>query len=146
MKRVLIALVILISVATAVFAIPRRTPSAPPVSEAQASAEANEIAKRLTTLDGYPFDARYSEGAHDQAVRLASLTREAYMYFASVFPGIRPRLIATFLTPADWKRGYGVPSYYPPTNACASPPTITLSGSRLAGSRRWHRRSMHTPS
>ncbi len=114
MKRVLIALVILISVATAFFGIRRRRPSAPPVSEAQASAEANEIAKRLATLDGYSFDARYSEGAHDQAVRLASLTCEAYLYFASLFPGVRPRLIATFLTPADWKRGYGVPSYYPP--------------------------------
>jgi hypothetical protein len=113
MKRVLIALAILMSIA-AVVARTRRRPSAPPVSAEQASAEANEIAQRLATLDGYPFDARYSEGARDQAVRLASLTREAYMYFASVFPGIRPRLIATFLTPADWKRGYGVPSYYAP--------------------------------
>src|SRR6266542_1986090 len=98
MKRVLIALVILVSIA-AVVARSRRRPSAPPVSAEQASAEANEIAKRLATLHGYPFDARYSEGARDQAVRPASLTREAYMYFASVLPGIRPLLTATFLTP-----------------------------------------------
>ncbi len=66
------------------------------------------------TLDGYPFDARYSEGARDEAVRLAELTKDAYDYFASVFPGARPQIIATFLKPADWKRNYGVPSYYPP--------------------------------
>jgi hypothetical protein len=80
----------------------------------QARAEANEIVKHLATLDGYPFDARYSEGARDEAVRLAGLTRDAYEYFSVIFPGVRPRLIATYLKPADWKRNYGVPSYYPP--------------------------------
>ena len=114
MKRILIALVILMSVAAAMFGIARRRPSAPPVSEAQARAEANEVVKHLAKLDGYPFDARYSEGARDQAVRLADLTRDAYDYFAVVFMGVRPQLIATYLKPADWTRNYGVPSYYPP--------------------------------
>jgi hypothetical protein len=72
------------------------------------------IVKHLAILDGYPFDARYSAGARDQAVRLAGLTSDAYEYFAVVFPGVRPQLIATYLKPADWKRNYGVPSYYPP--------------------------------
>jgi hypothetical protein len=114
MKRALIALMIFTSVAAAVVGIARRRPSAPPVSEEQARAEANEIVKHLAILDGYPFDARYSEGARDQAVRLAELTRDAYEYFAVVFLGVRPQLIATYLKPADWKRNYGVPSYYPP--------------------------------
>lgn len=102
------------AVAATVFEIARHRASPPAVSEQQARAEVNEIVKRLPTLHGYPFDARYSEGARDEAVRLAELTKDAYEYFAIVFPGARPQIIATFLKPADWKRNYGVPSYYPP--------------------------------
>jgi hypothetical protein len=113
MKRVVIPVLVLTGLA-AVFSLTRRTSSAPSVSEQQARAEANEVVKHLARLDGYPFDARYSHGAHAQAVRLADLTRDAYEYFAAVFPDVRPQLIATYLKPADWKRNYGVPSYYPP--------------------------------
>jgi hypothetical protein len=114
-KRALIALAVLSSVtAAAFFGHSRSRPSAPPVSEAQARAEANEIVKHLARLDGYPFEARYSEGARDEAVRLADLAKDAYDYFAAMFPGARPQVLATFLKPADWKRNYGVPSYYPP--------------------------------
>jgi hypothetical protein len=115
-KRALIALGVLMSVAAvaAFFGISRPRPSTPAVSEQQARAEANEIVKHLAKLDGYPFDARYSEGARDQAFRLAQLMRDAYDYFSIVFPDVRPQVLATFLTPADWKRNYGVPSYYPP--------------------------------
>jgi hypothetical protein len=113
MKWRLIALVLLLAGAVA-FGLSRRKPAAPAVSPEQARAEANQIATRLARLDGYPFDARYSDGAREQAVRLAGLTKDAYEYYAAVFPGARPALIATFLTPADWKRNYGMPSYYPP--------------------------------
>jgi hypothetical protein len=114
MKRRLVALVMLMAAATGFFVLSRRTASAPEVSEAQARDEANEVVKHLARLDGYPFDARYSEGARDEAVRLADLTREAYEYFALELPGVRPQLIATYLKPVDWPRNYGVPSYYPP--------------------------------
>jgi hypothetical protein len=114
MKKTLIALVILMGVAAAVFGVTRRRNSAPPVLEEQARAEANEVVRHLARLEGYPFDARYSDGARDEAVRLADLTRDAYEYFAVVFPGVRPQLIATYLKPTDWPRNYGVPSYYPP--------------------------------
>jgi hypothetical protein len=115
-KRALIGLAVFMSVAAvaAVVRLSRARSSAPPVSEAQARAEANEVVKHLGKLDGYPFDARFSEGARDQAVRLADLTRDAYDYFAVTFPGTRPQLIATYLKPVDWPRNYGVPSYYPP--------------------------------
>jgi hypothetical protein len=115
-KRVLIAVGALISVAAvaAFFGITRSRPSTPAISEQQARAEANEIVKYLARLDGYPFDARYSEGARDQAARLAQLAKDAYDYFSVVFPDVRPQVLATFLKPADWKRNYGVPSYYPP--------------------------------
>jgi hypothetical protein len=113
---VLVAVEVLMSVAAvaAFFGISRSRPSTPAISEQQARAEANEIVKHLARLDGYPFDARYSEGARDQALRLAQLTKDAYDYFSVVFPDVRPQLLATFLKPADWKRNYGVPSYYPP--------------------------------
>jgi hypothetical protein len=109
-------LLVLVSVAavSAFFGISRSNPATPPVSEEQARAEANEIVKHLARLDGYPFDARYSKGARDQAVPLAELTKDAYDYFAVVLPGARPQVLATFLRPVDWKWNYGVPSYYPP--------------------------------
>jgi hypothetical protein len=115
-KRALIAVGVLMSVAAvaAFFGISRSRPPTPAVSEQQARAEANEIVKHLARLDGYPFDARYSEGGRDQAVRLAQLTKDAYDYFSVVFPDVRPQILATFLKPADWNRNYGVPSYYPP--------------------------------
>jgi hypothetical protein len=98
----------------AFFGISRSGSSTPPVSEQQARAEANEVVRHLARLDGYPFDARYSRDARDQAVRLADLMKDAYDYFAVIFPGARPQVLATFLKPADWTRNYGVPSYYPP--------------------------------
>ena len=98
-------------VAATVFGITQRR-ATPQFSEEQARTEAKEIVKRLPILDGYPFDARYSEGAREEATRLAELTKDAYDYFAIVLAGARPQLIATFLKPADSKRNYGVPSYY----------------------------------
>src|SRR5262245_24589431 len=67
-KRGFTVLVVLTSVAgvAALFGISRTSPATQPISEEQARAEANEIAKHLARLEGYPFDARYSEGARDQ--------------------------------------------------------------------------------
>lgn len=67
----------------------------------------------LATLDGYPFEALYSEGARAEAIRLAGLAKEAYEYFRRVLPGESPSLSAAFLTPDDWTEGYGMPSYDP---------------------------------
>jgi hypothetical protein len=70
----------------------------------------NELAR----LEGYPFEARYSEGARAEAVRLAELAKEAYEYFSGLFPGTEPAVTARFLRPADWPGGgYGVPAYDP---------------------------------
>ncbi len=67
----------------------------------------------LASLDGYPFEVRYSEGAHAEAVRLAELAKDAYEYFARVFPDTSPKITARFLTPADWPGTYGMPAYDP---------------------------------
>jgi hypothetical protein len=69
---------------------------------------------QLARLDGYPFEARYSEGARAEAVRLAELAKDAYEYFSGLFPGTKPAITVRFLSPADWPRGgYGVPAYDP---------------------------------
>jgi hypothetical protein len=111
MKRVFVALIL---VGAAIVFVVRRRPAAPPLSEAQKRAEANAIVSRLPSLDGYPFQVRYSASRRAEAVRLANLTRDAYVYFEATFPGTSPTLIATYLASADWPRGYGEPSYYPP--------------------------------
>jgi hypothetical protein len=69
-------------------------------------------ANGLAKLDGYPFEARYSEGARAEAVRLAELAKDAYAYFTGLFPKTEPAITARFLRPADWPGGaYGVPAY-----------------------------------
>jgi hypothetical protein len=67
----------------------------------------------VATLDGYPFDARYSGSAREQAMRLADLVKDGYAYFATIFPETSPKFTAAFFSPDDWTRGYGMPSYDP---------------------------------
>jgi hypothetical protein len=107
MKRLMIALSILLA-AVATVQVLRTTPTEP-----KRSTLATMDAQPVATLDGYPFDVRYSQNAREQAVRLADLAEEAYGYFATLFPGSSPEFTASFLAPADWTRGYGMPSYDP---------------------------------
>jgi hypothetical protein len=88
-------------------------PARPPSVEEEIK-QAHAQAERLPALEGYSFEVRYSATAREQATRLADLTSDAYAYFAGLFPGVSPTIMATFLTPADWTQGYGMPSYYPP--------------------------------
>lgn len=70
--------------------------------------------KELARLEGYPFAVRYSEGARDEAGRLAELAKDAYEYLSGLFPGTEPAITARFLSPTDWpSAGYGVPAYDP---------------------------------
>jgi hypothetical protein len=107
MKKLLVALFILLAGAMTVRFL-RRTPAQP-----NRSTLVVMDAKPAAALDGYPFEVRYSRGAREHAVRLADLAKEAYAYFATVFPASSPKLAAWFVTPDDWKRGYGMPSYDP---------------------------------
>jgi hypothetical protein len=81
MKWVLLAVLLLAGVVVAVHIIKvRPTPSSP--------ASSDEIrVNSVVRLDCYPFEVRYSENAREQAVRLAELAKDAYAYFAVVFPG-----------------------------------------------------------
>jgi hypothetical protein len=113
MKGRLVGLVILLAGAAVTFSVSRRESTAPALSEQERREEAQQIVKRLPTLDGYPFEVRYSAHTREQAVRLADLVKEAYAYFATRFPGSSPEFTAAFLTPDDWTRDYGMPSYDP---------------------------------
>lgn len=97
MKWILVAIVVLLVGATVILSVRRRKPTAPPPSEEARRVEANEILKRLPTLEGYPFEVSYSATAHEQAVRLADVTRDAYGYFASLFPDAAPTFTAAYL-------------------------------------------------
>lgn len=112
--RIVIAAFVILIVGGAVMVSVARRESGSAMAPNEARAEVNAIAARLPRLDGLPFDVRYSEGGRDEAVRLARLTKDAYEYFTGVFGDAHPSVIAMFLTPADWRRGYGMPSYDPP--------------------------------
>jgi hypothetical protein len=112
MKWVAIA-VLLGTVGVVLFTVRRREAAAPQQSDQTARAEANQVVERLPTLDGYPFQVRYSAQARQQAVLLADLARDAYQYFVTLFPSPPPEFTALFLAPDDWRRGYGMPSYDP---------------------------------
>jgi hypothetical protein len=107
MKRLLVAFSIVLAGVVIVYVL------LPKATEPNGSTLATMDAKPAATLDGYPFEVRYSQGAGEQALRLADLAKEAYEYFATLFPASSPVFTAAFLTPADWKRGYGMPSYDP---------------------------------
>src|SRR5262245_40759161 len=111
MKRALVLGSALIAAAGIVVVV-RRKPAARVLTEAERRAEANAVVSRLPALEGYPFEVRYSPSSRAEAVRLANLARDGYTYFKGLFPESSPKLIATFLAPADWPRGYGEPSYY----------------------------------
>jgi hypothetical protein len=116
LKSLRIAVAILVAGVAVVFFLMRRNHprSARPPSVEEEIKQAHAQAERLPALEGYSFEVRYSATAREQATRLADLTSDAYAYFAGLFPGVSPTIMATFLTPADWTQGYGMPSYYPP--------------------------------
>jgi hypothetical protein len=113
MKWISTAVVVLLAAGTVIVAMKLRKPASSAPSAAAQRAEANAILERLPVLQGYPFEVRYSATAREEAMRLADLTKNAYAYFAALFPSTSPTFTATYLAPADWRRGYGMPSYQP---------------------------------
>jgi hypothetical protein len=71
------------------------------------------LGSELTRLDGYPFDVRYSDGAHTRAQAAAEITADAYAYFGQLFPGVDPDLAVIVADEADWtgRQPYGLPFF-----------------------------------
>jgi hypothetical protein len=67
----------------------------------------------LASLDGYPFEVRYSEGAVVRAKACADIGAAAYGYFVGLFSGIEPDIAFIVADESDWAgRGpYGLPFF-----------------------------------
>jgi hypothetical protein len=70
------------------------------------------IGSTLATLEGFPFEVRYSEGALQRARVMANITADAYGYFADLF-SIEPDIAVIVANEADWesRQPYGLPYF-----------------------------------
>jgi hypothetical protein len=71
------------------------------------------VGSNLASLDGYPFEVRYSPGARDRALASSEIAADAYGYFRDRFSGVEPDLALIVANEADWSgRGpYGLPFF-----------------------------------
>jgi hypothetical protein len=67
---------------------------------------------RLSTLEGFPFEVRYSDGALQRARVLASVAADAYGYFVSLF-SLELDIAVIVASEADWesRQPYGLPYF-----------------------------------
>jgi hypothetical protein len=67
----------------------------------------------LASLDGYPFEVRYSDGALVRARAAADITASAYAYFSHLFAGVDPDIAVIVADEADWqsRQPYGLPFF-----------------------------------
>ena len=70
------------------------------------------IGSTLATLEGFPFEVRYSEGVLERARVMASITADAYGYFAHLF-SLEPDIAVIVVNQADWesRQPYGLPYF-----------------------------------
>jgi hypothetical protein len=70
------------------------------------------IGSTLATLEGFPFEVRYSKGVLERARVMASITADAYGYFAQLF-SLEPDLAVIVANEADWesRQPYGLPYF-----------------------------------
>jgi hypothetical protein len=70
------------------------------------------IGSTLAKLEGFPFEVRYSEGFLERARVTASITADAYRYFAARF-SLEPDIAVIVASEADWesRQPYGLPYF-----------------------------------
>jgi hypothetical protein len=70
------------------------------------------IGARLSTIEGFPFEVRHSEGAFVRARLVASIAADAYAYFAHLF-SLEPNLALIVADESDWesRQPYGLPFF-----------------------------------
>lgn len=71
------------------------------------------IGAGLSSLTGYPFDVRYSDGSVARARAAAGLAADAYEYFCTLFTGVEPDIAIVVANEADWRsrQPYGLPFF-----------------------------------
>jgi hypothetical protein len=71
------------------------------------------VGSNLASLDGYPFEVRYSDGALERAKASADIAADAYVHFRGLFSGVEPDIALIVADESDWSgRGpYGLPFF-----------------------------------
>ncbi|MGC2485640.1 MAG: hypothetical protein WA359_05310 [Acidimicrobiales bacterium] len=71
------------------------------------------LGSELASLNGYPFEVRYSEGALSRARTSADIAADAYGYFADLFTGVEPDIAVIVANEDDWhsRQPYGLPFF-----------------------------------
>jgi hypothetical protein len=71
------------------------------------------VGSNLASLNGYPFEVRYSDGARERALASAEIAAHAYDYFRDLFSGVEPSMALIVANESDWSgRGpYGLPFF-----------------------------------
>jgi hypothetical protein len=71
------------------------------------------VGSNLSRLDGYPFEVRCSEGAHERAQVSADLAADAYHYFSGLFSQVTPDIALIVANRTDWsgRAPYGLPFF-----------------------------------
>ena len=71
------------------------------------------MGSELASLDGYPFDVRYSEGSLERARAEADIAADAYDYFSRLFSGVEPDIAVIVADMKDWesRQPYGLPFF-----------------------------------
>jgi hypothetical protein len=67
----------------------------------------------LASLNGYPFEVRYSDGSLERARVAADVAADAYRYLSQLFSGVEPDIAVIVADRADWKsrQPYGLPFF-----------------------------------
>jgi hypothetical protein len=70
-------------------------------------------AAELASLEGYPFEVRYSDGALARATAGADVAAAAYAYFSRQFSGAEPEIALIVADETDWssRQPYGLPFF-----------------------------------
>lgn len=71
------------------------------------------VGSELAHLDGYPFEARYSDGALARVTATADVAAAAYVYFSRLFSAVEPDIAVIVADEADWSSSlpYGLPFF-----------------------------------
>ena len=71
------------------------------------------VGSELASLEGYPFEVRYSNGALVRARAAADVAADAYVYFSRLFSAVEPDIAVIVADEADWSSNgpYGLPFF-----------------------------------
>jgi hypothetical protein len=71
------------------------------------------VGSKLSQLEGYPFEVRYSEGVLVRARAVVDMAAEAYVYFNHLFGAVEPDIAIIVADEGDWSGNlpFGLPFF-----------------------------------